>query len=51
LDYQALISKFESGNRGPPKNRLAILLEIDFRSIMAWLKEKIIHEVGTMSLL
>jgi hypothetical protein len=33
----------------PPKNRskLAILLEIDFESIMvSWLKEKIIHEVG-----
>jgi hypothetical protein len=37
----------------PPKNRskLAILLEIDFESMVSWLKEKIIHEVGTMSLL
>jgi hypothetical protein len=27
--------------------KLAILLEIDFESIMvSWLKEKIIHEVG-----
>jgi transcriptional regulator with XRE-family HTH domain len=48
---QALISKFESGNRRPTKEqvvKLAILLEIDFESIMVWLKEKIIHEVGTM---
>jgi Fic family protein/DNA-binding XRE family transcriptional regulator len=47
---QALISKFESGNRRPTKEqvvKLAILLEIDFESIMvSWLKEKIIHEVG-----
>jgi transcriptional regulator with XRE-family HTH domain len=34
---QALISKFESGNRRPTKEqvvKLAILLEIDFESIM-----------------
>jgi transcriptional regulator with XRE-family HTH domain len=41
---QALISKFESGNRRPTKEqvvKLAILLEIDFESIMvSWLKEK-----------
>jgi Fic family protein/DNA-binding XRE family transcriptional regulator len=47
---QALISKFESGNRRPTREqvmKLAILLEIDLESIMVcWLKEKIIHEIG-----
>lgn len=47
---QALISKFESGNRKPTKDqviKLASLLEIDFETIMiAWLKEKILHEIG-----
>jgi transcriptional regulator with XRE-family HTH domain len=47
---QALISKFESGTRKPTKDqisKLAILLEIDFETIMvSWLKEKILHEIG-----
>ena len=47
---QALISKFESGARKPTKDqvfRLAQLLEIDYETIMiAWLKEKIIYEIG-----
>lgn len=42
---QALISKFESGQRTPTKKQveqLAQLLEIDFEILMtAWLKEKI----------
>ena len=46
---QALISKFESGNRKPTRDqviKLASLLEIDFELIMiAWLKEKILFEV------
>ncbi|MFV8369412.1 Fic family protein [Flavobacterium sp. LB2R40] len=47
---QALISKFESGGRKPTREqiiKLASLLEIDLETIMvAWLKEKIIHEIG-----
>ena len=47
---QALISKFESGLRKPTKEqvvKLASLLEIDLETLMiAWLKEKIIHEIG-----
>lgn len=47
---QALVSKFESGSRKPTKEqiiKLASLLEIDFETIMvAWLKEKIIHDIG-----
>jgi Fic family protein len=47
---QALISKFESGNRKPTKDqvlKLAGLLEMDLETIMvAWLKEKIIYEIG-----
>jgi Fic family protein/DNA-binding XRE family transcriptional regulator len=47
---QALISKFESGTRKPTKeqiSKLAALLEIDFETIMiAWLKEKILYEIG-----
>jgi hypothetical protein len=45
VGIDALISKFESGNRRPTKEqvvKLAILLEIDFRSIMvSWLKERL----------
>lgn len=47
---QALISKFETGTRKPTKEqivKLATLLEIDFETLMvAWLKEKILHEIG-----
>lgn len=47
---QALISKFESGNRKPTRDqvvKLASLLEIDIETIMvAWLKEKILYEIG-----
>ncbi|MBX9807498.1 MAG: Fic family protein [Flavobacteriaceae bacterium] len=47
---QALISKFENGSRKPTKEqviKLASLLEIEFETLMiAWLKEKIIYEIG-----
>lgn len=47
---QALISKFESGSRKPTReqiSKLSQLLEIDFETLMiAWLKEKIIYEIG-----
>ena len=47
---QALISKFENGSRKPTKDqviKLASLLEIDLETLMiAWLKEKIIYEIG-----
>ncbi|TDW51982.1 Fic/DOC family protein [Flavobacterium sp. 270] len=47
---QALISKFESGTRKPTKDQitqLAQLLEIDYETLMiAWLKEKILYEIG-----
>nr|WP_314897588.1 Fic family protein [uncultured Flavobacterium sp.] len=47
---QALISKFESGSRKPTRDqvlKLAALLEIDIETIMvAWLKEKILYEIG-----
>ncbi len=47
---QALISKFENGSRKPTKDqvkKLATLLGIDFETLMvAWLKEKIIYEIG-----
>jgi len=47
---QALISKFENGSRKPTKDqvvRLASLLGIDFETLMvAWLKEKILYEIG-----
>ena len=47
---QALISKFESGQRQPTKKQivqLAQLLEIDFETLMiAWLKEKILHAIA-----
>lgn len=47
---QALISKFENGNRKPTKDQVAKLasaLEIDYETLLiAWLKEKILHEIG-----
>lgn len=47
---QALISKFESGSRKPTREqviKLSTLLDIDFETIIvAWLKEKIIFEIG-----
>ena len=47
---QALISKFESGSRKPTKDqiiKLASILEIDLETLMvAWLKEKILYEIG-----
>ncbi|MDR7211502.1 helix-turn-helix domain-containing protein [Flavobacterium piscis] len=47
---QALISKFESGSRKPTKDqisKLSQLLEIDYETLMiAWLKEKILYEIG-----
>jgi Fic family protein/DNA-binding XRE family transcriptional regulator len=47
---QALISKFESGSRKPTREqviKLASLLEIDLETLMvAWLKEKILYEIG-----
>ncbi|WP_298223026.1 helix-turn-helix transcriptional regulator [Flavobacterium sp.] len=47
---QALISKFESGQRQPTKKQileLAQLLEIDFETLMvAWLKEKILNQIS-----
>lgn len=47
---QALISKFESGTRKPTKDqiiKLSQLLDIDYETIMiAWLKEKILYEIG-----
>ena len=46
---QALISKFESGQRTPTKKQIAQLsqlLEIDFETLtIAWLKEKILNEI------
>lgn len=46
---QALISKFESGQRNPTKKQviaLAQLLDIDLETIMVlWLKEKILREI------
>lgn len=47
---QALISKFETGNRKPTKDqlvKLANLLEIDLEKIVVlWLKDKILHEIN-----
>ena len=47
---QALISKFENGTRKPTREqvaKLASFLDIDFETLMiAWLKEKILYEVG-----
>ena len=46
---QALISKFESGQRNPTRKQvvqLAELLEIDLETILIlWLKEKILREI------
>ena len=46
---QALISKFESGQRRPTKQQvlqLADLLEIDRKTLLIlWLQEKILHEI------
>lgn len=48
---QALISKFENGSRKPTKEqitKLASILDIDFETLMViWLKERILHEIGT----
>ena len=47
---QALISKFESGNRYPTRDqvlKLSQLLDIDYDTLMmAWIKEKILNEYG-----
>lgn len=47
---QALISKYENGSRKPTKDqvvKLASLLDIDYETLMvAWLKEKILFEIG-----
>ncbi len=47
---QALISKFENGTRKPTREqvkKLAQALSIDFDTLMiAWLKEKILYEIG-----
>nr|WP_298119201.1 Fic family protein [Flavobacterium sp.] len=47
---QALISKFENGSRKPTKEqvlKLSKILDIDFETLMiAWLKEKILYEIG-----
>ncbi|MCW2120142.1 Fic family protein [Flavobacterium sp. 7A] len=47
---QALVSKFESGNRKPTKDqviKLSTILEISYETLMvAWLKEKILYEIG-----
>lgn len=48
---QALISKFENGTRNPTReqiSKLATLLDIDYETLLvAWLKEKILYEIGT----
>jgi Fic family protein/DNA-binding Xre family transcriptional regulator len=48
---QALISKFENGTRKPTREqilKLAQILEIDQDNLMiAWLKEKILYEIGS----
>ncbi len=47
---QALISKFENGSRKPTREqvrKLATILEIDYETLMvAWLKERILYEIG-----
>jgi len=47
---QALISKFENGSRKPTREqilKLATALDINFEELMiAWLKEKILYEIG-----
>ena len=48
---QALISKFENGSRKPTRDqiaKLASVLDINYEELMiAWLKEKILYEIGT----
>ncbi|MBA4154576.1 Fic family protein [Flavobacterium sp.] len=48
---QALISKFENGTRKPTREqitKLASFLELDYETLMiAWLKEKILNEIGS----
>ena len=48
---QALISKFENGSRKPTREQLSKLateLDINFEELLvAWLKEKIMYEIGT----
>src|SRR5574343_181562 len=48
---QALVSKFENGSRKPTReqiSKLATALDINFEELMiAWLKEKILYEIGT----
>ena len=50
---QALISKFENGSRNPTKAqvaKIAVFLDIDYETLMvAWLKEKILLEIGNDS--
>ena len=47
---QALISKYENGTRKPTKEqvvKLSQVLNIDYETLMvAWLKEKILYEIG-----
>lgn len=47
---QALVSKFETGSRKPTKEqivKLSSILGIDYETLMiAWLKEKILYEIG-----
>jgi Fic family protein len=47
---QALVSKFESGNRKPTREqviKLAEILDIDANELLVqWLKEKILYEIG-----
>jgi Fic family protein/DNA-binding XRE family transcriptional regulator len=48
---QALISKFENGTRKPTREqiaKLASILNIDYETLLiAWLKEKILNEIGS----
>jgi transcriptional regulator with XRE-family HTH domain len=47
---QALISKFENGLRLPTQKQVkqfSVLFEIDYETLaVAWLKEKILHQIG-----
>lgn len=51
---QALISKYENGSRKPTREQIAKLahvLELDYETLMiAWLKEKILYEIGSDNL-
>jgi len=51
---QALISKFENGQRRPTKTQieqLAALFEIDVETItILWIKEKLLHEISNETL-